>query len=110
MITCFRYRFHNNSPIARENVLIDKNSKIIWYKFPGIAQKSKFDKISYTTLSYNTGGPNNIAYKVVNGEPVRMDPSLNDTTHYNYSQQAAIISDEAYHGGGDVAVYAIGKK
>ena len=37
-----------------------------------------------------------------------MDPSLNDTTDYNYSQQAAIISDEAYHGGGDVAVYAIG--
>ncbi|XP_033230380.1 alkaline phosphatase, tissue-nonspecific isozyme-like isoform X2 [Belonocnema kinseyi] len=74
----------------------------------GVAQKSKFDKISYTTLTYNTGGPNNIAYKVRNGEAVRMDPSLNDTTHYNYSQQAAIISDEAYHGGGDVAVYAIG--
>lgn len=37
-----------------------------------------------------------------------IDPSLNDTTDYNYSQQAAIITDEAYHGGADVAVYAKG--
>ena len=89
---------------------ISKNlSKKIELTFSGIAQKSKFDKINYTTLSYSTGGPNNLAYKVENGTAVRMDPSMNDTTAYNYSQQAAIISDEAYHGGGDVAVYAIGK-
>lgn len=39
----------------------------------------------------------------------RIDPSKNDTTAFTYSQQATIITDEAYHGGGDVAVYALGK-
>ena len=47
-----------------------------------------------------------MAYK--NGSVVRMDPSEENTTAYTYSQQATIISDEAYHGGGDVAIYAIG--
>lgn len=49
-----------------------------------------------------------MAYTVENGSPVRMDPSRANTTDFTYSQQAAIVSDEAYHGGGDVAVYAIG--
>lgn len=74
-----------------------------------MAQKSKYDNKNYTTLTYSTGGPNNMGYTVENGKVVRIDPSLNDTIDYNYSQQAAIITDEAYHGGGDVAVYAIGK-
>lgn len=39
----------------------------------------------------------------------RIDPSEEDTTAFTYSQQATIITDEAYHGGGDVAVYALGK-
>lgn len=74
----------------------------------GIAQVSKYDGIPYTTLTYSTGGPNNIAYTVKQNLSVRMDPSQNDTKSFTYSQQANIISDEAYHGGGDVAVYAIG--
>ncbi|XP_034192120.2 alkaline phosphatase [Osmia lignaria lignaria] len=82
----------------------DRGSSIL-----GIAQKSKYDGIPYTTLTYSTGGPNNIAYTVKeNTTAVRIDPTKNNTTDFTYSQQAAIISDEAYHGGGDVAVYAIG--
>ncbi|XP_076763625.1 alkaline phosphatase, tissue-nonspecific isozyme [Xylocopa sonorina] len=73
----------------------------------GIAQKSK-DGIPYTTLTYSTGGPNNKAYTVENNEPIRKDPSKENTTSFTYSQQANIITDEAYHGGGDVAIYAIG--
>ncbi|XP_011495250.1 PREDICTED: alkaline phosphatase [Ceratosolen solmsi marchali] len=74
----------------------------------GIAEDSKFDKIPYTTLSYSTGGPNNLAYEVSNNKSVRKNPNENDTTQFTYSQQAAIITDEAHHGGGDVAVYALG--
>ncbi|XP_012278511.1 alkaline phosphatase, tissue-nonspecific isozyme isoform X2 [Orussus abietinus] len=74
----------------------------------GIAQKSKHDGLPFTTLSYSTGGPNNMAYTVVGNKSVRINVSLHDTTSFTYSQQAAIITDEAYHGGGDVAVYAIG--
>ncbi|XP_014603331.1 PREDICTED: alkaline phosphatase [Polistes canadensis] len=75
----------------------------------GIAQKSRHDKIPYTTLTYSTGGPNNAAYTINSTKHLtRIDPSTYDTTAFNYSQQAAIVSDEAYHGGGDVAVYAIG--
>jgi len=75
----------------------------------GLAQKSKYDGIPYTTLSYSTGGPNNIAYTVDDdGQAKRMDPSKSNTSDFTYSQQATIISDEAHHGGGDVAVYATG--
>ncbi|EZA61510.1 Alkaline phosphatase, tissue-nonspecific isozyme [Ooceraea biroi] len=60
-------------------------------------------------LSYSTGGPNNVAYTVYNNsQAVRIDPSKSNTSDFNYSQQATIISNEAYHGGGDVAAYAIG--
>ncbi|XP_076293665.1 alkaline phosphatase [Lasioglossum baleicum] len=85
------------------NGYADRGSNIL-----GIAQKSKFDRIPYTTLTYSTGGPNNKAYTVENNTAVRKDPSKEDTTAFTYSQQAGIISDEAYHGGSDVAVYAIG--
>ncbi|XP_076680610.1 alkaline phosphatase [Andrena cerasifolii] len=81
----------------------DRGSNIL-----GVAQKSRFDGIPYTTLTYSTGGRNNMAYTVENGSAVRVDPSRANTTDFTYSQQAAILSDEAYHGGGDVAVYAIG--
>ncbi|XP_070514231.1 alkaline phosphatase isoform X2 [Cardiocondyla obscurior] len=80
-----------------------RNSSIL-----GVAQKSKYDGVPYTTLSYSTGGSNNIAYTVKDGRAVRIDPSTFNTGDFNYSQQATIITDEAYHGGGDVAVYAIG--
>ncbi|XP_034951620.1 alkaline phosphatase-like [Chelonus insularis] len=81
----------------------DRNNSIL-----GIAQSSKYDGIPFTTLSYSTGGVNNKAYTVIDGEAVRIDPRDSDTLHFNYSQQAGIITDEAYHGGGDVAIYAKG--
>ncbi|XP_017759952.1 PREDICTED: alkaline phosphatase-like [Eufriesea mexicana] len=81
----------------------DRGSSIL-----GIAQKSKHDGIPYTTLTYSTGGPNNVAYTIEGNFSTRLDPSKENTTAFTYSQQAVIISDEAYHGGGDVAVYAIG--
>lgn len=82
----------------------DRGSSIL-----GIAQKSRYDGTPYTTLTYSTGGPNNIAYTVnENNTAVRKNPAKENTTAFTYSQQATVISDEAYHGGGDVAVYAIG--
>ncbi|XP_046747784.1 alkaline phosphatase-like [Diprion similis] len=75
----------------------------------GIAQNSKYDTIPYTVLSYGTGGPNNMAYEVYNSTTaIRKDPSLEDTTAFTYSQQAAIVTDEAHHSGTDTLVYAIG--
>lgn len=73
--------------------------------------KSKIDNIPFTTLTYATGGINNHAYEfnLHNNKTQRIDPSKQDTTAFNYSQQAAIITDEALHGGGDVPVYAIGE-
>lgn len=49
-----------------------------------------------------------MAYEIKNGKATRIDPSTYNTSDYKYSQQAAFISDEAYHGGGDVPIYAIG--
>lgn len=84
-------------------------SFVLTRNISGVAQKSKHDGIPYTTLSYSTGGPNNVAYTVnSDGQAVRIDPSKSNTSDFTYSQQATIVSDEAYHGGGDVAVYAIG--
>ncbi|KAK0086100.1 hypothetical protein PV325_003773 [Microctonus aethiopoides] len=75
----------------------------------GVAQNSRIDGIPFTTLSYSTGGPNNMGYNVTSsGQVFRIDPLLYDTEDFNYSQQATIITDEAYHGGGDVAIYAAG--
>lgn len=76
--------------------------------FLGISEHSRFDNIPYTTLGYSTGGPNNMAYEVYNDTAVRKDPTSENTTAFTYSQQAAVITDEAQHGGVDIAVYAIG--
>lgn len=70
----------------------------------GIAQKA-IDGTPYTTLLYATGGKNNDAHTV---NKTRDDPSVHDTTDFSYSQQALVITDEAYHGGGDVIIYAAG--
>lgn len=79
------------------------------FKSLGIAQASKDDGIPFTSLTYSTGGPNNFAYTINNNKVERKDPSLENTTDFHYSQQAAVISDEAHHGGGDVIVYAKGR-
>uniref|UniRef100_A0A224XEP7 Alkaline phosphatase n=1 Tax=Panstrongylus lignarius TaxID=156445 RepID=A0A224XEP7_9HEMI len=74
----------------------------------GVAGKSRIDGVPYTTLSYAVSGPDNYHYSVVDGKVVREDPSKVDTLDFKYSQQAAILSHESYHGGGEVVVYATG--
>ncbi|ALC49837.1 CG16771 [Drosophila busckii] len=71
----------------------------------GLAGKSKTEQTPYTTLTYGT------SYKgfQVNAEQLqRQDPSLDDTTDWEYSQQAAINTDENLHGGSDVTIHAQG--
>ncbi|RZB39375.1 Alk phosphatase domain containing protein [Asbolus verrucosus] len=73
------------------------------------AQKSEIDNTSYTSLLYGTGGPNNYQYSIVNNTVLRLNPIMNDTKSFDYSQQAAVLTDEVTHGGSDVLVYAKGK-
>lgn len=80
------------------------------YLCTGIADKSKHDGIAYTTLTYATGQKTNYQYNRRDNGVSRDDPSLKDTTDINYAQQAAILTDKETHGGGDVTVYAMGKK
>jgi hypothetical protein len=46
--------------------------------------------------------------QVRDGRPVRRDPSMDDTTSYDYAQQAVVLEEEVLHDGGDVAIYATG--
>ncbi|CAH1116023.1 unnamed protein product [Phaedon cochleariae] len=70
--------------------------------------KSAMDHIPFTSLLYGTGGPNNFQFTVENGTVVRPDPSRNDTTDFEYSQQAVVYTDEVTHSGTDVLVFAKG--
>lgn len=75
----------------------------------GMAQKSKSDGIPYTTLTYGTG---HYGYQVSvddDGKARRTDPSTQNTTAFDYVQQAAIFTDENAHAGNDVLVYATGE-
>ncbi|XP_075236104.1 alkaline phosphatase-like [Lycorma delicatula] len=74
----------------------------------GVAQKSPMDGEPYTTLTYGTGGPNNYQYTAKDGKVVRTNPESTDTTDYDYSVQAPVLTDEVKHGGSDVVVYAKG--
>lgn len=67
------------------------------------------DKIPFTSLLYGTGGPNNYQFGVENETVVRPDPTKNDTTEWEYSQQAVVLNDEVTHSGADVLVFAKGK-
>lgn len=70
----------------------------------GIARKSKYDGVPYTTLLYATGGPKSVQMEITNdGKIKRKDPTNEDTTQYTYIQQAAIRSDENAHSGSDVS-------
>lgn len=70
----------------------------------GIARKSKYDDVPYTTLLYATGGPDAVQMEMGNdGKVKRKDPTNEDTTAYTYIQQAAIQSDENAHAGSDVS-------
>ncbi|XP_031621128.1 alkaline phosphatase-like [Contarinia nasturtii] len=75
----------------------------------GIAQKSKMDNISYTTLLYTTGGPGGFQMELNDkGDIQRRNPLNDDTTGYTYIQQAAVKTDENAHTGSDVTIHATG--
>lgn len=66
------------------------------------------DGLPFTSLIYGTGGPNNYQFTIQNGTVVRKDPSSEDTTDIDYSQQALVHTDEVTHSGTDVLVFARG--
>nr|CAH7720610.1 unnamed protein product [Callosobruchus chinensis] len=70
--------------------------------------ESAMDKEPFTSLVYGTGGPNNYQFTVQDKTVQRLDPSKNDTTDFEYSQQAVVLTDEVTHSGTDVLVYAKG--
>lgn len=76
----------------------------------GTAQNSKAaGQVPYTTLSYATGGPAGFQVDVNEaGQPVRRDPTKEDTSRFDYVQQVAILTDENTHSGIDVSIHAIG--
>lgn len=67
------------------------------------------DGLPFTSLVYGTGGPNNYQFTIQNNTVKRKDPSKEDTTDFDYSQQALVYTDEVTHSGTDVLVYAKGK-
>lgn len=67
------------------------------------------DGLPFTSLIYGTGGPNNYQFIVENGTVKRSDPSKENTTDIDYSQQALVYTDEVTHSGTDVLIYARGK-
>lgn len=69
---------------------------------------SAMDGLAFTSLVYGTGGPNNYQFSVQNNSVSRNDPSKEDTTSYDYSQQALVLTDEVTHSGTDVLIYARG--
>lgn len=70
--------------------------------------QSKWDKTPYTTLLYGTGGPNNYQFEIKNESVFRQDPSNQNTSSFDYSQQTGMVTDETTHSGSDVVVYATG--
>ncbi|XP_036338898.1 alkaline phosphatase [Rhagoletis pomonella] len=70
----------------------------------GIAMNSKTEGTPYTTLTYGT------SYKgfEADADGKRVDPTTQDTTAWEYTQQAAINTDENLHGGSDVTIHAKG--
>lgn len=71
----------------------------------GIAGTSKTEETPYTTLTYGT------TFKGFqsNENSLRKDPTLQNTTDWEYMQQGAINTDENYHGGSDVTIHSVGK-
>ncbi|XP_019762071.2 alkaline phosphatase, tissue-nonspecific isozyme isoform X1 [Dendroctonus ponderosae] len=69
---------------------------------------SEMDERPYTNLVYGTGGPNNYQFYVENDTVQRVDPTTENMTDFEYSQQAVVYNDEVTHSGTDVLVYATG--
>lgn len=66
------------------------------------------DERPYSNLVYGTGGPNNYQFYVENNTVQRVDPTTENMTDFEYSQQALVYNDEVTHSGTDVLVYAKG--
>jgi hypothetical protein len=71
---------------------------------------SRIDNVPFTTLTYATGSKDNYKYFRYGSGINREDPSKADFASFDYNQQAGILNNEVAHGGGDVPVYATGKK
>lgn len=74
----------------------------------GVAEKSKFDGIPYSTLTYGTGHFGYQVEQAPDGTLQRSDPTKDDMESFEYVQQVAVKTDENTHGGTDVTVHAIG--
>ncbi|KAH8357899.1 hypothetical protein KR200_009114 [Drosophila serrata] len=78
----------------------DRGSSIL-----GLAGKSKTEQTPYTTLTYGT------SYEGFQVDPTtqkRKNPTESDIQDWEYTQQAAINTDENLHGGSDVTIHAEG--
>lgn len=73
---------------------------------PGIADKDKVH-VPYTTLTYTTGP--GFDYHVSHGKVERPNPEHDDTSDFDYKQQAAIKKSDETHAGEDVPIYALGE-
>lgn len=72
----------------------------------GMAGNSKTEDTPYTTLTYGTSYK---GFQVDAERQQRQNPALEDTTDWEYTQQAAINTNENLHGGSDVTLHARGK-
>ncbi|KAH8412571.1 hypothetical protein KR009_003177 [Drosophila setifemur] len=71
----------------------------------GLAGNSKTEQTPYTTLTYGT------SYQGFQVDPTtqrRRNPAEDDLSGWDYTQQAAINTDENLHGGSDVTIHAEG--
>ncbi|KAH8244793.1 hypothetical protein KR032_000468 [Drosophila birchii] len=71
----------------------------------GLAGTSKTEKTPYTTLTYGTSYE---GFQVDPSTQKRKNPAESDIHDWEYTQQAAINTDENLHGGSDVTIHADG--
>ncbi|KAH8387011.1 hypothetical protein KR093_004141 [Drosophila rubida] len=71
----------------------------------GMAGTSKTEGTPFTTLTYGTSYK---GFQVDAKGMQRQNPALSDTTDWEYTQQAAINTNENLHGGSDVTIHARG--
>ncbi|XP_050308194.1 alkaline phosphatase, tissue-nonspecific isozyme-like [Anthonomus grandis grandis] len=95
-------------------VTSDHSHSMVFTGYPDRSQgvlgvsNSKMDNVPYTNLLYGTGGPNNYQFVVEENKVKRPDPTAENITDFEYSQQSVVLNDEVTHSGTDVLVYARG--